>query len=102
MSSICSVMNELSEIALQLKEEDRMAKAKPDYLGGWQDGSRFKKKFYETIEDAGRAAVALGIESSADYKRLYKKDKLLPSNPSVTYGYTWAKQGKWVGFLIGT
>ena len=57
-----------------------------------------KKNFYPTIVEAGSAAAALGISDRVSYKKLYKKDKRLPSNPMRTYGLHW-NDYKWQGFL---
>jgi hypothetical protein len=54
---------------------------------------------YETIEEASQAAINLGITSPQEYKKLYKKDPKLPSNPNTHYSDTWIAFGKWYCFL---
>jgi len=104
MSGIKDVMSELKAIESEGKRSNIVIiKSAPkdgeNYVGGANDGRRFKKNFYETMEQAGVAALALGIEDSKSYKALYKKDKRLPSDPAKVYGFHWAKNGKWLGFL---
>ncbi len=40
---------------------------------------------YPTWQEAGVAAISLGITSGPKYQRYYKKDERLPSNPDETY-----------------
>ncbi len=54
------------------------------------------RNFYPTIEEAGEAALRLGIDGYRDYKLKYKQDPRLHSNPNVFYAGTWSS---WVSFL---
>lgn len=47
--------------------------------------TRLKTKFYSTWQEASEAAVVLKAKSRLEYKRLYKKDPRLPSNPEHFY-----------------
>lgn len=51
-----------------------------------------RKGFYDTWEEASKAARGMGIRDSAEYKKNYKKDLRLPSNPNSVYVNfpTWA------------
>ncbi len=42
--------------------------------------------FYPTCQEAGNAAVAMGIKIAREYKLRYKEDPRLHSNPKVLYG----------------
>lgn len=63
------------------------------YDGQWTDWYNFlgkeRKSFYDTMEEAGRAAITLGIGTPAQYKMQHKKDPRLPSNPNLAYKATW-------------
>jgi superfamily II DNA or RNA helicase len=43
-------------------------------------------EFYETWQEAAKAASLLGIRSKAEYATSYRKDPRLPSSPPYTYG----------------
>ncbi len=62
-----------------------------DDFPGWNVflGNPPKKTFYSTWQEAGRAAVKLGIRSSKQYKDAYKKDPKLPSSPYYVYKDDW-------------
>ncbi|MBD3311454.1 MAG: hypothetical protein GF349_03090 [Candidatus Magasanikbacteria bacterium] len=68
--------------------------------GGWP-GFLGKKiiSFYETWEEASKAAQALGFKTSRGYIKGYKQDLRLPSGPHQTYSDVWKKKGGWPGFL---
>ena len=46
---------------------------------------RINAEFYSTWQEAGAAAIALGIKSKEDYADKYVKDACLPSSPIYTY-----------------
>jgi superfamily II DNA or RNA helicase len=48
-------------------------------------GRKVKEEFYQTWQQAGRAAKRLGIKNPRHYKEVYKKDPRLPSNPNNVY-----------------
>ncbi|MBL4898655.1 MAG: integrase [Colwellia sp.] len=54
-----------------------------------------KKEFYETYDEASRAALALGVKSGGQYKKVYKQDSNLPANPNLFYA-DWID---WYNFL---
>jgi len=58
---------------------------------GWRVFLGLQSRHYGTWEEAGRAAVKVGIKSSKEYvqKGGYKKDPMLPSDPRLTYKETW-------------
>ncbi|WP_257173417.1 VPA1269 family protein [Colwellia sp. M166] len=66
---------------------------------GWEGFAVFlgkeKKDFYETLQEASDAAIALNISNSGEYERRYKEDPKLPSNPDKKY----SDQG-WEGFDV--
>ncbi len=47
--------------------------------------SKETKNFYPTWQEAGRAAVKLEIKSYSQYRKKYKQDNKLPSNPNIYY-----------------
>lgn len=60
---------------------------------------RLSGDLYETWEEASEAAKRLNIKSEPEYKRRYKEDSRLPSNPNIKYSKVWAKRDKFRGFL---
>lgn len=50
---------------------------------GW---GKFLDKFYETWQEASKAAIGIGIRNSKEYKKKYKTDFKLPSEPKSFYG----------------
>ena len=44
-----------------------------------------KLKLYPTYEEAKRAVAGRNIKSQDEYKKRYKEDPRLPSNPNSTY-----------------
>ncbi|MCC4834953.1 integrase, partial [Shewanella sp. 10N.7] len=55
--------------------------------------------YYPTIEAASKAAINLGIKSQSEYKKRYKEDPRLHSNPHRFYRDDWQAYGTWYGFL---
>lgn len=49
------------------------------------DGSSSRKLIYKTWQEAGKAAVGLGITTSGEFRTRYKADPLLPSRPDDSY-----------------
>jgi hypothetical protein len=56
---------------------------------GWESFDTFlgkeKKDYYETLQEASDATIALDISSGIEYLKRYKEDTKLPSNPHRTY-----------------
>lgn len=48
-----------------------------------------EQPFYTSLNEAARAAVALGIAGADEYKKRYKEDPRLPSNPNSVYEKDW-------------
>ncbi|AAZ25294.1 VPA1269 family protein [Colwellia psychrerythraea] len=75
----------------------------PDFYkkGGWAGflGNPVPTPKHETWEEASAAAIKLGITNTHEYKALYKKDPLLPSDPQRSYQDVWDKNGGWSGFF---
>lgn len=46
-----------------------------------------ERETYPTWQEASQAAIALGFHEIRGYKRGYRRDSRLPSNPSITYPY---------------
>jgi hypothetical protein len=67
---------------------------------GWYSflGKKIKKS-YGTLAEAKKAVSLLNITSSADYRKRYKEDPLLPSSPEVTYHKEWTTIKGWNDFL---
>lgn len=57
------------------------------------------KEFYETWEEASLACRKLNIQTSKNYKHLYKNDPKLPANPTLIYKSVWRQMGGWPGYL---
>ncbi|MGD8111299.1 gamma-mobile-trio integrase GmtZ [Vibrio sp. TRT 17S01] len=53
-------------------------------------------KIYESIQDASKASVLLGIKTIRDYSRLYREDPKLPDKPEQEYAENWKN---WYQFL---
>lgn len=54
------------------------------------------RKFYETLEQAAKAAQSLGAKTSREYKKLRKADPMLHSCPNTYYEDEWVS---WSDFL---
>ncbi|MDX2370470.1 MAG: VPA1269 family protein [Colwellia sp.] len=65
------------------------------FLGGQ------KKYFYPSIQEASAAAISLGIKNFREYKKNYKKDPYLPSDPHTVYKADMHDFGGMVVFLGG-
>lgn len=50
-------------------------------------------KFYTSYADAKSATQALGIKSSVEYKKRFKEDFQLPSQPDNVYEEDWINWG---------
>lgn len=68
--------------------------------GGWNEflGKPVVAK-YKTWVEASAATIKLGITSIMIYKKLYKKDPRLPSNPTQSYSDVWVRNGQWSGYF---
>ncbi|MBD3311455.1 MAG: DEAD/DEAH box helicase [Candidatus Magasanikbacteria bacterium] len=68
--------------------------------GGWP-GFLGKKiiSFYETWEEASKAAQALGFKTKTEYQEHYRKDLRLPSDPNNSYSEVWKEKGRLAWFL---
>ncbi|CAK6716969.1 putative site-specific recombinase, phage integrase family fused to domain of unknown function [Vibrio harveyi] len=83
--------------------KDRHLPVFPNYVYeeewlGWIDFFSPKSgvDVYQSLEEAARASIALGINSSISYSVLSAKDPLLPRDPTVTYAHEWKS---WYHFL---
>ncbi len=62
-----------------------------DFVGG---------KFYSTIAEASKAAKRLEFQNSTEYKKRYKEDPRLPSDPLSAYKGEWSfREWNWYKFL---
>lgn len=86
-------------------EPEKIYKDKWSVNGKWigflgiQKTLRYPK--YETYREACQAAMKLGTSTSTGYKKKYKKDAKLHSNPFIKYSKEWVINGRWRGFLMG-
>jgi hypothetical protein len=75
----------------------------PDFYkkGGWYGflDKPVAEPCYETWAEASAATLKLGITSSSIYKKLYKKDPRLLSEPLRGYSDVWVRNGGWSGYL---
>lgn len=62
------------------------------YLGGT------KKSFYETYDEASKAARKLGIKSGDEYRKRYSEDVRLCSSPDVYYKDSWKGMPDFLGY----
>ena len=66
---------------------------------GWVSTNVFfgkiEKKIYKSYSEAKQAVSLLGVKSQADYKKKYKKNSHLPSNPDFLY-----KNKGWVNWFV--
>ncbi len=91
-----------SEYFQRYKEDSRLhahpgKRYKKEWLG-W--GNFFGREFYSTIAEASKMARRLKMKNSIDYKKRYKEDPRLPSDPLSAYRNTWHKEGwDWHKFL---
>ena len=83
-------------------KEDARLPANPHsvYKAEWQGWPHFldthKQPLYQTLAEASRTAIALGITTSTEYNKRYKEDARLPATPHNVYKAEW--QG-WPHFL---
>lgn len=78
-------------------KEDRMLPSEPNgHYPDWTSWNDFlgkpKPRHYDSVNDASKATIALGIRTMAEYALRYKEDPKLPSNPHRTY------RGEWSGY----
>ena len=100
-------INSSGEYLLAHKKDQRLpAHPKTVYKDSWLVFDTWygflgndKKIFYSTIQEASKAAIALGINSCKEYEVSYRKDERLPAYPNSVYKSDWADFGFWYGFL---
>ena len=88
------------EYAQRYKEDPRL-RSEPEklYASEWVSWPHFLgTDFYPTLAEASAAARGLGIQTGSEYKKKYKKDPHLPSNPNAFYASEWVS---WSHFLHG-
>ena len=59
-----------------------------DEYKGWGDFTGHSR-FYLAVDEARRAVITLGIKTWPEYKKRYKEDPKLPSDPASFYGETY-------------
>ncbi|MDN3489695.1 MULTISPECIES: VPA1269 family protein [unclassified Pseudoalteromonas] len=64
---------------------------------GWPHFLNKTYKFYTSYADAKSATQALGIKSSVEYKKRFKEDFQLPSQPDNVYEEDWINWGDFLG-----
>lgn len=88
----------------QRYKEDSRLHASPSkyYRKQWRGWVNFfgRVGFYSTIAEASKVAKRLKMKDSIDYKKRYKEDPKLPSEPSSAYKRGWKSGGwNWPKFL---
>ena len=83
-------------------KEDPHLPCKPErsYSNDWISWPHFLRTgtgFYPTLEEASKAAQALGIKTQREYKILYKEDPCLPSSPRQFYSIDWKSMPHFLG-----
>jgi len=100
-------INSRNEYLKRYKEDPKLP-SQPDatYSAEWPAKSgwdlffgKVVKEFYSTFYEAQQAAVSLGITSRTQYRRRYKEDARLPSDPKTHYAEEWPIQNGWHIFL---
>jgi len=66
------------------------------YKDDWVGWKEYLGAVYISLEEAKRAALALGIRNSLEYRKLYKLDYKLPGSPNQSYSKSWIN---WTDFL---
>jgi superfamily II DNA or RNA helicase len=69
----------------------------PDFPGWRVFLGKEEKDFYPTWEEASKVAISLGMKEALDYRKGYRKDSRLPSNPNHVY----SDFPGWIIFLGG-
>ncbi|WP_350586223.1 integrase repeat-containing protein [Pseudoalteromonas sp. RB2-MNA-CIBAN-0110] len=64
---------------------------------GWPHFLNKTYKFYTSYADAKSATQALGIKSNSEYKKRFKEDLQLPSQPYKIYEENWINWGDFLG-----
>ncbi|MFT5179859.1 MAG: superfamily II DNA or RNA helicase [Candidatus Paceibacteria bacterium] len=84
-------------------KEDKRLPSCPDkvYKSEWKDWYYFflgkEKSFYPTLAEASKVATEMEIKDNIDYKKRYKEDERLPSNPNETYKSEWKGYPSFLG-----
>lgn len=106
-AAIALGFNSRAEYQAGFKQDPRLPAA-PDrfYSDDWEGFDTWygflgkeRKEFYPTINEASKAAIALGINSYKEYKDSYESDELRPIKSEVIYRANWENLGTWYGFL---
>ncbi len=82
------------EYRVRYREDPRLPSNPHEiYRDRWESFPAFtgagNRRLYKRLEDAARAAQALGIKSSLDYRRRFKEDPMLPHSPATVYSSEW-------------
>ncbi len=90
-----------TEYRNRYKEDPRLP-SNPDDLYGkyfisWPNFLRNKSKPYATYEETRAAVQNLGIKSGTEYRKRYKEDPRLPSDPDRKYGSDFVNWGDFLG-----
>jgi len=56
-----------------------------------------KKQYYKTLREASKASITLGIKTQKEYKKKYKEDPKLHSNPNEYYSDEWTNWPNYLG-----
>jgi hypothetical protein len=100
-------LNSIAEYKAGYKQDARLP-SKPSklYSADWADFGKWygflgkeKKDYYPRIQEASKAAIALGLNSIAEYKAGYKQDARLSAHPNELYSADWLGFDRWYGFL---
>lgn len=106
-AAIALGFNSRAEYQAGFKQDPRLPAA-PDrlYSDYWEDFGTWygflsieSKEFYLTINEASKAAIALGINSYKEYKDSYERGQLRPTKSEEIYRENWENLGTWYGFL---
>ena len=94
----------VAEYNKRYKEDPRLpSNPQSVYVDKWQSWPIFfgqndrRKHHYSTLEEASRAAQALGIITSIEYNKRYKEDPRLPSAPLEKYADEWQNWSIFLG-----
>ncbi|MFY3773002.1 gamma-mobile-trio integrase GmtZ [Marinobacter salsuginis] len=85
----------LREYSQRYREDPRLPSNPNQYYAkGWVDwfdflGMERPPKLYKTLAEAQVAVQARGIKTITEYKKRYREDSRLPSNPSQVYATDW-------------
>jgi hypothetical protein len=93
-----------SMYSTRYKEDPRLPSSPSEYysadwkdFGGWS--AFFGRTYYETIQQASDAAIALNITTYYQYVAMHHLDPQLPPSPHSQYAKEWRPFGRAKGFL---